>query len=61
MVKVSVPRPEPPALVADRPTATGIAVATEAVPEIRPVAGFKTRPVGKPVAPKLVAPFVAVI
>ena len=59
MVKVSVAVPVPVELVAlsetvDVPDAVG-------VPEIRPVEVFTERPEGKPVAPKLVGEFEAVI
>ena len=58
-VSVSVPVPVPPALVALRaimnvPAAVG-------VPEMTPVVALSAKPVGKPVAPKLVGLFKAVI
>ena len=58
-VKVSVALPVPPALVAL--IVTVYVPAIVGVPEIKPVLVFTLKPGGKPVAPKLVGLFVAVI
>ena len=59
IVKVSVALPVPPALVAL--IVTLYVPAVVGVPEITPVLVFTLKPGGKPVAPKLVGLFVAVI
>jgi hypothetical protein len=58
-VTVSVAVPVPPAFVAPRVT-LDVPVA-EGVPVMRPVAVFTDKPVGKPVALKLVGELLAVI
>ena len=59
MVRVREALPVPVAFVAVRVMVD--VPATVGVPEIRPVAVLADRPVGRPVAPKLVGELVAVI
>lgn len=59
ITKARVADPEPPALVA--PSVTVDVLAEDTVPEITPVLLLRVKPVGNPVAVKLVGPLLATI